>query len=99
MVPALLLSAIGLLGIAYSLLILQRMIQNGITAKIDHEDRLWYAFAPILAYIVLTASGLAFAAGSEAAAAILATGICMLLIAGIRNAWDMTTWVVLRRQS
>ena len=98
-VPTILLSAIGLFGIAYSLLILRRMIQNGITAKIDHEDRLWYAFAPILAYLVLTASGIAFAVGSEAAAAVLAAGICMLLIAGIRNAWDMTTWVVLRRNS
>jgi hypothetical protein len=97
-VPATLLSAIGLLGIAYSVLILRRIIQNGITAKIDHEDRLWYAFAPILAYMVLTASGIAFAVGSEAAAAVLATGICMLLIAGIRDAWDMTTWVVLRRR-
>jgi hypothetical protein len=98
-VPAALLNAIGLLGIAYSALIWRRMIQNGITAKIDHEDRLWYVFAPILAYMVLTASGLAFAVGSEAAAAVLATGVCLLLIAGIRNAWDMTTWVVLRRQS
>src|SRR5271156_648927 len=45
-VPTVLISTIGLLGIAYSALIWRRMIQNGITAKIDHEDRLWYVFAP-----------------------------------------------------
>jgi hypothetical protein len=98
-VPAFLVSVIGLLGIAYSALIWRRMIKNGITAKIDHEDRLWYVFAPIIAYVVLTVSGIAFALDSEAGAAVLATGICMLLVTGIRNAWDMTTWVVLRRPS
>jgi hypothetical protein len=73
------------------------MVRNGLVRKIDLEDRFWYALAPALAYVVLTVSGVAFAIPSEAAVALLAAGICLLLLAGIRNAWDMTTWAVLRR--
>src|SRR5271156_1686143 len=87
-VPAALISGIGLL---YSALIWRRMVRNGLVRKIDLEDRIWYAIAPALAYVALTVSGVAFALASEAAAALLAAGICLLLLAGIRNAWDMTT--------
>ena len=59
--------------------------------------RIWYAFAPALAYVALTLAGVAFALHTEAATALLAAGICILLLAGIRNAWDMTNWMVLRR--
>jgi hypothetical protein len=97
-VPALLLSGMGALGLIYSGLVWRRMVRHGIAEKIDLEDRIWYAFAPAVAYLALTIAGVAFALHSEAATALLAAGICMLLLAGIRNAWDMTTWVVLRRQ-
>ena len=97
-VPAALVGGIGLLGLVYSALIWRRMVRNGLVRKIDLEDRIWYAVAPALAYVALTVSGVAFAIPSEAAAALLAAGICLLLLAGIRNAWDMTTWAVLRRR-
>jgi hypothetical protein len=97
-VPAALVGGIGLLGLVYSALIWHRMVRNGLVRKIDLEDRIWYAVAPALAYVGLTVSGVAFALASEAAAPLLAAGICLLLLAGIRNAWDMTTWAVLRRR-
>ena len=97
-VPAILLGGMGSLGILYSALIWRRMVRHGIAEKIDLEDRIWYAVAPALAYIFLTTAGVAFAFHGDAATALLAAGICMLLLAGIRNAWDMTAWVVLRRR-
>jgi len=30
---------------------------------------------------------------------LLALGLVLLLLAGIRNAWDMTVWIIERRQS
>jgi hypothetical protein len=98
-VPAALVGGIGLLGLIYSALIWRRMVRNGFVSKIDLEDRIWYAVAPALAYVDLTVAGAAFAIPSEAAAALLAAGICLLLLAGVRNAWDMTTWAVLRRRN
>lgn len=96
--PALLLGCIGALGFTYSVLVWRRMVRHGIAEKIDLEDRIWYAFAPAIAYVGLIGAGIAFALHCEASTALLAAAICMLLLAGIRNAWDMTTWVVLRRR-
>jgi len=51
-----------------------------------------------VAYLVLAVAGIALGIATEAACVFLAVGVCLLLLAGIRNAWDMTTWIVLRRQ-
>jgi hypothetical protein len=98
-VPAVLVGGIGVLGLAYSAAVWRQMAKAGVLAKIDIYDRIWYAIAPACAYAVLTSAGAAFALDAGAAAVVLALGMGLLLLAGIRNAWDMTTWVVLRRQS
>nr|WP_321983846.1 hypothetical protein [uncultured Lichenicoccus sp.] len=95
----LLLAGFGLLGVAYSGLIWSRMVRHGIARSIDLEDRAWYAVIPAVAYILLTAAGVTLCLGNGPACALLASGMCLLLLAGIRNAWDMTTWVVLHRGS
>ncbi len=91
------LAGTGLLGIAYSWRVWRRMVHGGIATSIDHEDRVWYVVAPALAYAMLTAAGVTFGLALPASGPLLAVTACLLLLAGIRNAWDMTTWVVLRR--
>ena len=87
------------LGAIYSGLVWYRMVREGIARSIDLEDRVWYAMIPSVAYMLLTAGGIAFCLGAGLACALLAAGMCLLLIAGLRNAWDMTTWVVLHKGS
>jgi hypothetical protein len=98
-VCALLLGGTGLLGILYSWRIWTRMVADGISQKIDLEDRTWYATVPALAYLLLAATGLLFILRPNQAPACHAVAQGLLLLAGIRNAWDMTTWIVLRRPS
>ena len=97
-VPGVLLAGIGLLGMVYSWRVWRLMLHGGIAKSIDLEDRVWYTMVPAVAYLLLAMAGAALAIETDAACALLATGICLLLLAGIRNAWDMTTWIVLRRQ-
>ena len=97
-VPSVLLAGIGLLGMVYSWRVWRLMLHGGIAKSIDLEDRVWYTMVPAAAYLLLAMAGAALAIETDAACALLATGICLLLLAGIRNAWDMTTWIVLRRQ-
>ena len=97
-VPGLLLVGTGLLGAAYSWRVWRRMVHGGIVQRIDLEDRVWYTMIPAIAYLVLAVAGAALGIEADAACAVLAIGVCLLLLAGIRNAWDMTTWIVLRRQ-
>jgi hypothetical protein len=96
--PGLLLIGIGVLGAVYSWRVWRRMVHGGIATSIDLEDRIWYTVVPAVAYLVTAAAGAALGAEPAAACAMLAVGTCLLLLAGIRNAWDMTTWIVLRRR-
>jgi len=97
-VPGFFLVGTGLLGVVYSWRVWRRMVRGGIAKSIDLEDRAWYIVVPAVAYLVLAVAGVALGIETEAACAFLAIGVCLLLLAGIRNAWDMTTWIVLRRQ-
>jgi predicted neutral ceramidase superfamily lipid hydrolase len=92
-----LLGGIGLLGTVYSGLVWRRMLREGIAQKIDLEDRILYVVVPALAYLILAAAGVSLICEFAVGSLLLAGGICLLLLAGIRNAWDMTTWVVMRR--
>lgn len=97
-VPGFLLMGIGLLGVLYSWRVWRRMVREGIAKSIDLEDRTWYAAVPAVAYFLLASAGFVLGIETQAACTLLAVGVCLLLLAGIRNAWDMTTWVVLRRR-
>jgi len=97
-VPGLLLVGTGLLGTVYSWRVWRRMLHGGIVQRIDLEDRVWYTIIPAMAHFVLATAGVALGIETDAACAILAVGVCLLRLAGIRNAWDMTTWIVLRRE-
>jgi hypothetical protein len=89
----------GLWGVFYSIAIGRRMRREGLAKALDLDDRIWYMLAPACAYAVLVAAGAALILKASPALPVLATSLGLLLLAGLRNAWDMTTWVVLRRRS
>lgn len=91
-----LLAAIGAVGIAYAIRVWLHMNRRGFTSTIDLADRTWYVFAPILAYLLLGGAGLMEEAHVAGPLVVLAVGLVLLLLVGIRNAWDMTVWVVIR---
>jgi hypothetical protein len=64
--------------------------------NVDIVDRLFYALIPVLGYVlILVAAGLMFAA-SPWSLDVLAAAIAVLMLAGLRNAWDMTVWIVIK---
>lgn len=75
------------------------MRNHGISASIDLADRLWYAFLPIVAYLTVIAAGVSLSRQSEMSLNILAIALILLLLIGIGNAWDMTVWIIDRRQN
>ena len=98
-VPGVLLLGVGGFGLAYSAMVWRRMVREGLARSIDLEDRIGYAAVPAAAYALLAGAGAAFTLQAEAACGVMAAGMGLLLLAGIRNAWDMTTWVVMNRQA
>jgi len=62
------------------------------------EDRFWYAGAPIAAYLVILAAAGFLALTLKGSLELLGFALVLLLLAGIRNAWDMIVWLVTRRK-
>lgn len=88
----------GLAGIAYSAIIWRRMRRHGLISTIDWADRLWYGLTPIAVYALLAASGLTVGLRHRSGLNLLAAALLLLLLVGIRNAWDMTVWIIDRRR-
>lgn len=88
----------GLVGLGYSTLALRDSVRDGLINNIDWEDRTWYGLLPFAAYVAECAAGFVLACGAAAGCAVLAASMGLLLVAGIHNAWDITVWIITRRQ-
>jgi hypothetical protein len=76
------------------------MGHRGFTASIDLADRFWYALSPVAGHLLLVAAVLMLLLlGDERSLEVLAIAIVLLLLAAIRNAWDITAWAVTRSGS
>jgi hypothetical protein len=93
-----LLGGVGGIGLVYSIWVWRRMLKHGIMGEIDTVDRLLYALLPLVAYVLVIAAGAGLIKQSGAGLNILAVALIVLLLIGIRNAWDMTVWIIDRRQ-
>jgi hypothetical protein len=95
--PALagLLALVAIPGAVYSVnLWLQLFVRRRF--NIDIVDRLFYALIPVLGYLLLLLAAFVLFRQSSAGLDLLAAAQITLLLAGIRNAWDMMLWIVIR---
>jgi hypothetical protein len=90
--------ACGIFGLAYSAMAWRDTAQDGLRAKIDLEDRLWYAVLPAVGYFGEAGAGLTLAVGHGLGCAALAGSVGGLLVVAIHNAWDITVWSITRRR-
>jgi hypothetical protein len=91
-----LLGAGALAGSVYSGgVAVQMVIRN--RYKVDLEDRLFYALLPLAGYVLaLVAAVLLFTHAAAVSADLIAAAVLTLLLAAIRNAWDMMVWIVIK---
>jgi len=90
---------LGLLGAAmviYSIIILRRMW------RMPHyqstlEDWSWYLALPLLANIALIVAALMLPNNPSLALYVIGSAMLLLLIVGIRNAWDNVTFLAVKR--
>jgi hypothetical protein len=85
----------GVVGLAYSCRV-WRQIARRSDLEIDRVDRLWYALIPVVGYAMIVATAVLLLLHRREGATAMAAAQIVLLLAGIRNAWDMTVWIVLR---
>ncbi len=89
---AVLLGAGGAAGVAYSIVAASRIWKM----NLDLADRSFYVALPVIVYGAIAASALMADWTIEATLDVLAASLVALLIIGMRNAWDMATFMITR---
>jgi len=98
MVPALdwlwlggVVGVVGLAGLVYSL---REMLGFNQHDGADRSDWFWYTIFPVVGYALLLAAAATALRGMAVSLDLLAGALAFLLVAGIRNAWDMIVFLV-----
>jgi hypothetical protein len=85
---------IGLAGFFYSARIWFRLARS--RYAIDHLDRFFYTVLPAIAYLTVLIAAALLYEQSEGGLDVAAVALITLLVAAIRNAWDMMVWIALK---
>jgi hypothetical protein len=64
--------------------------------KLELSDQLFYALVPVLGYVLLLVSAAFLFIRPAAGADLVAAALLTLLLAGIRNAWDMMIFLTIK---
>ena len=87
------LGGIGLAGLAYS-----GWVANDVAHRrsLEWVDHFWYAALPFAGYAALVASAAMALTATERDIEVLAIAVVLLIIGGIRNAWDMIVFLIIQ---
>lgn len=93
---SLILGLVGLGMVIYSIIVLRRMW------RVPHyqstmEDWSWYMAFPLLAYSLLIVAAFVLSGNPSLALFIVGSAMILQLLVGIRNAWDMVTFLAVER--
>ena len=86
------LSASGVAGIVYMLIVIRRARgQKGYTPVL--EDWLWHCGFPLIAYVALLGAALVLRRDPPRSLLVVGVSALLLLFIGIHNAWDAVTYI------
>src|SRR5437588_6297033 len=83
----------GVVGLVWTLSTQPPMRRSDRAGDVDPRDWIWYLTTPSAAYLLYVGTGIALLGGTRQALVGLAFGSFLLLVTGIRNAWDMVVFV------
>jgi hypothetical protein len=93
---SLLLGLLGLGMVFYSIIVMRRM-RRVPNYQSTLEDWSWYMAFPLLANLLLIVAAFMLPKNPSSALYIVGSAMMLLLLAGIRNAWDMVTFLAVER--
>jgi hypothetical protein len=85
------LGMLGVAGLAYQ--ILNGSHRQWRENKLEVEDWIWFVALPIASYSLLVAAALAIATHTPLALYVVGAATLLLIVIGIRNAWDLVLWL------
>ena len=93
--PAIATAFIGLGGIVYAARTVYRA-KRLTRYELDLDDWAWYGVVPFVAYGALFAGAVALALLPAEGALLIAASVVLMIFIGIRNAWDVVTFLAVR---
>lgn len=97
--PAISVTLVGSYGLVYVTRIIYRTKRLDSAYTPDLEDWIWYGLSPFVAYGVIAAGAIAFPVVSVKALFAVGGGVVLLIFIGIRNAWDIVTYLATKGTS
>lgn len=96
-VPGMAIAILGIIGTVYIVRVMVRAWNlTSYSAEID--DWLWYSIMPLLSYFAILGSGLFLQHSPRIVLFVLAAATLLLVFVGIRNAWDVVTYLAIYRE-
>jgi hypothetical protein len=92
-----LLLGLSSLGMVFYLILIMRRMWRVPHYQSTREDWLWYMALPFLAYSMLIVAALILPANPTPALYVIGAAMILLLILGIRNSWDLVTYLAVER--
>lgn len=65
--------------------------------ELDWSDHLWYGIVPLIAYLLIIVAAILVLEATPGAVETLALALALLVISGIRNAWDLILFFLERQ--
>jgi hypothetical protein len=95
--PGIMLALTGLGGLVYALRVPLRM-KRRTSYQPEFEDWMWFAVLPVVSYLAILAAALALSTFPTPSLFALAGGTIALIFTGIRNAWDVVTFIAVENK-
>src|SRR5436305_12945038 len=92
---ALLLGLAGLGGVSYVLIVLWEVRHRLLGYQLVRSDWLWYTLLPLISYTALVVAAILLPIYPGPVLFIIAAVTMLLLFMGIRNAWDVVTYMAI----
>lgn len=92
--PAALLGLAGLFGVVYVLRVMV-LTKRLSTYRPDLGDWIWYTVLPFVAYVAIVTGAVTLPTVPVEALFALAGGVICVIFIGIRNAWDIVTYIAI----
>jgi hypothetical protein len=92
--PAVVVGLVGLAGLVYILRVTYRA-KRVAGYNLDLEDWTWYNVLPFVAYGAIFGGAIALERHAAEAMFAVAGGVVVLIFLGIRNAWDVVTYLTI----
>lgn len=91
-------TAIAVLGVVGTIYIGRIAVRTwGLTSyQAELDDWIWYAVVPCIAYLTMLGSGLFLSHSPRVVLFALSGATFLLVFVGIRNAWDVVTYLAIR---